>query len=531
MSFKEFIIRSKLLALVKVLSRKEQIIFGGAVLIFLVSAITYGALYFQVKTVSVAAEGGEFREGVVGQPAFINPLFPTTEADRDISRLVFTSVAQAAESIRVSGDGKTWNVRLKEGVLWHDGGKLTTDDVIFTLELIQNPEARSPLYASFQGVAAERISELEVKFVLQSPYAFFEADHLNNLRIVPKHLFNDIPAANLKLSSYGLRPVGSGPYEVASHKADINGIITEMKLRANKKYFEGRPNIDTFAFKFYRNNVDLIKAYNLGQVDGAGFGTAEPLTDSDITIRHEIYGLRSLRYYAIFINPDLAPKELGNLEVRYALTGAVDRERIIKDVFLGRAIPLYGPTEYSVSPTKSFKPELLQGLKLDLVVPAEPFLAKTAQIVKENWEGKGAEVNLQILPAKNIQEEILRKSNYKMILFGNITKESEDLFAFWHSSRRFYPDQNLALYQNKKIDTALETFRENPDPDKRLNLLKSISDTIASDVPAIFLYSPYYTYIASPGLGGLDSKTAINTSDDRFVNVADWYVKTKRVFK
>ena len=531
MSFKEFIIRSRIFSLVKALSRKEQIAFGGAAIILLVSAITYGTLYFQVKTVSVAAEGGEFREGVVGQPVFINPIFPTTDADRDISRLVFTSVAQAAESIRISEDGKTWNIRLKEGILWHDGEKLTADDIIFTLELIQNPEARSPLYASFQGVTALRVSELEVKFVLQSPYAFFKTDHLNNLRIIPKHLFHDVPVANIKLSSYGLRPVGSGPYEVVSHKADINGITTEMKLTASEKYFEGRPHIDTFTFKFYRNNADLIKAYNLGQVDGAGFGSAEPLTDNNITIRHETHGLRSLRYYAIFINPGLAPKELGNLEVRYALTSAVDRERIIRDVFLGRAIPLYGPTELTSNPTKSSKPELLQGLKLDLVVPAEPFLTKTAQIVKENWVSHGAEVNLQILPAKNIQEEILRKSNYKMILFGNITKESEDLFAFWHSSRRFYPDQNLALYQNKKVDTALEAFRQDPDPDRRLNLLKSISNTIASDVPAIFLYSPYYTYITSPGLGGLDSKTAINTSDDRFLNVANWYVKTKRVFR
>lgn len=531
MSFKEFITGSKVFALARALSRKEQVIFLGAAVIFLASTVTYGTLYFQTKTASVAAAGGEFKEGVVGQPAFINPLFPTTDADRDISRLVFTSVGQAAESIRVSEDGKTWNVRLKEGVLWHDGEKLTADDVIFTLELIQNPEARSPLYASFQGVAAERISELEVKFVLQGPYAFFETDHLNNLRIIPKHLFHDIPVANLKLSSYGLRPVGSGPYEITSHKADMNGLITEMKLRANKKYFRGRPHIDTFTFKFYRNNADLIKAYNLGQVDGAGFGSAEPLGDNEITIRHETYGLRSLRYYAIFINPNLAPKELGNRDARYALTGAVDRERIIKDVFQGRAIPLYGPTELTPNSPKSSKPELLQGLKLDLVVPAEPFLTKTAQIVKENWVSHGAEVNLKILPAKNIQEDVLRKSNYEMILFGNITKESEDLFAFWHSSRRFYPDQNLALYQNKKIDAALEAFREDSDPDRRLDLLRSISDTIASDVPAIFLYSPYYTYITSPGLGGLDSKTSINTSDDRFVNVADWYVKTKRVFR
>lgn len=503
----------------------------GTTIVFVVSAITYGTLYFQSKTEAVAAKGGEFKEGVIGQPAFVNPVFPTTDADRDVSRLVFTSASQAADSIKVSADGKTWNVRLKENILWHDGEKLTADDVVFTLELIQNPEARSPLFPNFQGVAAERVSELEVKFVLQSPYAFFGTDHLNNLRIIPKHIFHDIPAANLKLSSYGLRPVGSGPYEVISHETDMNGMITEVKLKANEKYFAGQPNINTFIFKFYRNTADLIKAYNLGQIDGFGLSSAEPLGDNEITIRHELYGLRSLRYYAIFINPALAPKELNNLEVRRALSAAVDRDRIVREIFLGRAAPLYGPTGLTSNPAENTKPELLRGLKLNLVVPAEPFLAKTAQIVKENWEARGAEVTLQLLPAKDIQENILRKSNYEMILFGNITKESEDLFAFWHSSRRFYPDQNLALYQNKKVDAALEKFRQDFNPDERLNLLKSISNTIAADVPAIFLYSPHYTYIASPRLGGLDSNTAIATGDDRFVNVANWYVKTKRVFR
>ena len=531
MSFKDYITRSKTFALIRALSKKERFVLLGATIVFLVSSLTYGLLYLETKTQAVAAIGGEFKEGVVGQPAFINPLLPTTEADRDISRLVFTSVTQAAESIKKSEGGKTWTVRLKENILWHDGAKLTADDVIFTLDLIQNPEARSPLFASFQGVAAERVSELEVKFVLQSPYAFFETDHLNNLRIIPKHLFNDIPVANLKLSSYGLRPVGSGPYEVVSHKTDMNGIITEVKLKANEKYFDGRPNINTFIFKFYRNTTELTKAYNLGRIDGFGLGSAEPLTESDISVRHKFYELRSLRYYAIFVNPDLAPKELKNLEVRRALSHSVDRERIIKEVFLGRATPFYGPTGLTSKPVTSSNPEPLQGLKLNLVVPAEPFLIKTAQIVKENWVSHGAEVNLQILPAKDIQEEILKKSNYEMILFGNITKESEDLFAFWHSSRRFYPDQNLALYQNKSIDATLEEFRKEFDPDRRVNLLRSITNTIANDLPAIFLYSPHYLYVASPQLGGLESNSPINTADDRFANVADWYVKTKRIFR
>ncbi len=530
MFFKEFITSLKLLALVRALSQKERLVLLGATIIFFISAATYSTLYFQTNTVSIAAPGGEFREGVVGQPAFINPVSPATDADRDISRLVFASVKEAAESIKRSEDGTTWNVRLKENILWHDGEKLTTDDVIFTLELIQDPEAKSPLYTSFQGVVAERVSELEVKFVLQSPYAFFETDHLNSLRIIPKHLFRDIPSQNLKLSSFGLRPVGAGPYEVVSHNPDSNGFITEVKLEANDEYFNGRPNIDTFTFKFYRNNADLIRAYNLGQIDGMGMSSAEPLTDDKITIRHEFYGLRSFRYYAIFINPSLAPKELKKLEVRRALSRAVEREKIINDVFLGRATPLLGPTGLASNPAEADL-ELLKGLKLNVIVPAEPFLIKTAEIVKEDWEREGAEVSLQILPAKNIQEEILRKNSYEMILFGNITKESEDLFAFWHSSRRFYPDQNLALYENKNIDAALEKFRQDFDPDRRLDLLKSIVNTIAADVPAIFLYSPYYTYIASPQLGGLDSKTAISTSDDRFINVAGWYVKTKRAFK
>lgn len=531
MSLQEFIAGSRLFKLVQALSKKEQFTLLGAMVIFLVSAITYGTLYFQTKTEVVASEGGEFKEGVIGQPIFINPVSPTTDADRDIARLTFVSVVQAAESIKRSDDGKTWDVRLKEGIYWHDGEKLTADDIIFTLELIQNPEAKSPLYASFQGVVAERVSELEVRFVLQSPYAFFENDHLQNLRIVPKHLFYDIPVQNLKLSSYGLRPIGAGPYKVVSHKTDMNGIVTELRLDANERYFAGGPNINTFTFKFYRNTNDLIRAYNLGQIDGMGLNSSEPLEESKVTIRHTLYPLRSLRYYAIFINPALTPKELGNLEVRRALTAAIDRERITSEVFLGRAIPFYGPTSLTPAPEGEVRPELLRGLKLSLVIPSEPFLIKTAQIVKDNWQSNGAEVNLQILPAKNIQEEVLRKSQYEMILFGNIIKESEDLFAFWHSTRRFYPDQNLALYENKKVDTALEAFREDPDPDRRLVLLKSISDTIASDVPAIFLYSPHYVYIATPQLGGLDRNTTINTSDDRFKDVTNWYVKTRRIFK
>jgi len=522
--------KTRAFQLIKALSKKELLIFIGALIVLVVSSTTYGLLSVQNKTFVVAAEGGEFREGVIGQPVFINPVIPTTQVDRDIARIVFSSVAEVADSVKRSEDGTTWNVRLKENVFWHDGGRLTADDIIFTLEVIQDPDSRSPLHASFQGIAAERISELEVQFVLQNTYVFFENDHLENLRIIPKHIFNEIPIQNIKLSSFGLNPIGSGPYKADSFEKTNDGIITSLRLKSNKDYFEGRPNIKTFTFKFYKNNEEFIRAYNLGQIDGFGISTAEPFTEKEVRIRNTMHFLESPRYYAVFINQSLAPEELKELEVREVLTATVDRNRITDEVFLSHAAPMFGPTSISENPVQEYDPTLLTGLELNLTVPEEPFLIKTANILKENWESQGATVNVLIFSLKNIQENVLRNSDYELILFGNITKENQDLFAFWHSSRRFYPDQNLALYQDKAVDELLEEFRKTFNTGERLDIITAISDTISGDVPAIFLYTPRYVYTTAPRLGGFDEATVINTGDDRFVNIHKWHVKTRRVF-
>src|SRR3989338_911248 len=124
------------------LGRIERIIFVGAILILLLSFGIKSALYVEANTRLAPAEGGEFREGVIGQPVFINPIIPTTNTDRDMASLIFGSVYDIAETIKHSDDGKTWNVRLKQGLEWQDGEKLTSDDIIFTIETIQNKDAR-----------------------------------------------------------------------------------------------------------------------------------------------------------------------------------------------------------------------------------------------------------------------------------------------------------------------------------------------------------------------------------------------------
>jgi peptide/nickel transport system substrate-binding protein len=526
-----FIKATKVYQIIKKLSKKERFIFLGAIIIFTATCAIYGTLFIGRISYTVADEGGTFREGAVGQPVFINPIMYVTDVDRDISRLVFSSVYQVADSIERSEDGKTWNVRLKENVFWHDGERLTSDDIIFTLEVIQDPDSRSPLNASFQGVTAERVSELELQFSLQNAYAFFENDHLETLRIIPKHIFGNIPVQNIKLSKYGLSPIGSGPYKIVSFDKNDNGVINSFKLEENKRYFDGDPFIKTFTFKFYKDSSELIDAYNIGQIDGFGLSTGEPLSKNEVTIRNIKYYFETPRYYALFINQSLAPEKIVNLDVRKALNATVDRERIIKDVFLSEATELYGPTTLTKKSEEEYDPALLKDLEINIIVPEEPFLIKTAEIIKENWQSYGAIVNLNILSIKTIQEEILKNSDYEFILFGNIIKESQDLFAFWHSSRRFYPDQNLSLYQNKDADKLLEGYRRNFNTDERTEMLNEISNAIRNDVPAIFVCSPKYVYVTIPRLRGISDATVINTSDDRFVNIEDWHLKTKQTLK
>lgn len=510
-------------------SPTERLIFWGAASVLVVSFSAWSFIFIQNNTVPVSAAGGTYREGIVGQPVFINPILPSTDTDKDLSRLIFSNIPELADSVKREADNKSYTVRLKENLVWQNGEKLTSDDIVFTLQTIQNPDAHSPLATSFQGVTIERVSELEVKFLLQNPYTFFEEDHLSNFYVISKHIFADTAVENFKFSVYGLKPVGSGAYTITNYKSDSKGVITSINLQQNSKYAGPKPFIPKLTFKFYKNTADLIKAYNAGQIDGLGLSTSESL--AEITLRSKIDYFQSSREYAVFINQTTDNLPLRDIKVRKALSESVDRNSLINNFFDGHATSLYGPTTYTTKPANDADLSVLNGLEVTLTVPDESFLVKTAGVLKGTWESHGAKVTLQIMSTKDIEDNVLRVTSYQMLIFGNIIKQGEDLYAFWDSSRRFYPDENLSLYQNPTVDNLLEAYRRDFDDTTRNARLAKISDLIAADFPAVFLYSPDYVYVSTPVLGGLDITRVINTSADRFDTIEKWYIKTTRMFQ
>src|SRR3989344_356205 len=319
----------KFLELLKSLSIKERKLLGAAGLVFIVSGIFFGLQTFYSETEAKPVEVGSYVEGVIGQPIAINPLIVgDNDPDRDLIELLFASLSDIAQTIKSDEAKKVWTITLKTDLLWSDGEEITSDDVLFTISVIQDPDARSPYFATWQGVLAEKSTEHELKLTLKNPYAFFE-DNIQNLKVAPSHIFDNIPPQNFRLSDYNLKPVGSGPYLFNGYTKRPDGFIEKYELIANPNYAGQKAYIRKFTVKFFANKSDAIDALNGKKIDG--LGGLEKSDLDDLTINHHVVTASRPRYYAVFLNQStsLPLKEKG---VRLALHYATNRSALLADV-------------------------------------------------------------------------------------------------------------------------------------------------------------------------------------------------------
>lgn len=511
----------------------------AALVVFGVAFVWRSGLAVQDNSEFRPLTGGLYREGVVGQPIAVNPIISDNQIDADLSALIYSRLADLVAISEKSDDGLTYTLKLFDGLVWEDGESLTSDDVLFTIKRIQDPETNSPLFKNWRGLVVERISSLQLQISLPTPYAFF-TDSLERLPIIPQHIFGNIPAENLALSEYNLEPVGSGSYRFKSFAKRKDGFVTEYRLERNPRNVATSSHIGEIHFKFFETEADMLNAFRLREIDG--FGSLTPLKESVAENRVKEKLLPLPQYYAVFLNPNINPS-LKDRPLRQALNLAIDKERIIREVFHGQAFPVTGPVSEpdNLSASESdYDPEtartLIAGLtnkntEFNLIVPQIDFLVKTAAIIKENWLAAGiVNINLIQLEVEDLLENVIKPRNYEMLLFGNILENPRDLFPFWHSSQRFYPDLNLAAYNNTKFDAAIEKAREVDSSEEREIYLETAKLILAEDQPAVFLFSLPYTYIHRDVLKGFDA-THLTSLESRFRGVASWFVREARVLK
>ena len=300
-------------------------------------------------SVQVPAQGGTLEEGVVGTVRFVNPLLALSGPDKDLSALVYSGLTRAtpegqvvpdlANQYDISEDGTTYTYTLREGLTFHDGTPITADDVVFTILRAQNPDFKSVHRADWEGVEISNPDERTIVFTLPHAYAPFLEN--TTIGILPKHLWENVPAEDFPFNSLNTHPIGSGPFKVESIHTNATGAATRYELASFKKFSLGEPYLRSIELIFYPNEESLVGAFNTRRIDSmAGIS---PRAAADITRRNAAIARSTLpRTFGVFFNQN-KNAILSELAVRKALDAAIDKERIVADLLHGFGVTLSSP--------------------------------------------------------------------------------------------------------------------------------------------------------------------------------------------
>ena len=560
---RSFVPLSRINELTRSFSPFEKVLFGFFVGIALFGSL--GLLYAvnaKHLTSNEPVVGGSLKEGLIGFPRFVNPLLAISEADRDLTALLYSGLTKAlpdgtlsldlAESVEVSEDQLAYTFTIREDAVFHDGEPVTADDVMYTVHTAQDPAIKSPRRANWDGVLVEKVDEKTVRFVLPQPYGSFLEN--TSIGILPEHIWRGVSASEFPFIEGNTEPIGSGPYKIASVSRNTSGIPTRYTLTRNAGYALGAPYIERITLQFFAHETEARRAYEAGDISSLGGLSQEYASMIDDGI---VYEAPLARIFAVFFNLNL--KLFTEREVRQALDYAIDRDALIEAALSGKGAPIYGPIppgilllpekersektrDARVGEARAFLEDAgweldENGVYTDDGAPLAfsiatlniPDLVKSAEYVVEIWREVGADVSVKVFDQSDLNQSVIRPRKYDALLFGEVVGRELDLFAFWHSSQRNDPGLNVSLYANITADSALEKMRRTSDPEERRTLYETFIKETESDIPAIFLYSPTYTYVLPEDVGGVDLGV-LSSPADRFAGIHTWFIETKRLW-
>lgn len=525
----------------------------------LAAALFFGGRWVWEAAPEAPEKGGTYIEAVAGRPRYINPLLAHfNEIDQDLVALVFAGLTRPGEDGRIepdlareweiSADGTTYTFVLDDRRRWHDGEPVTADDVLLTVQLLQDPAfpGLPEVAAPWQGIQVEKVDERTVRFTLPEPFGPFLEQ--TTIGLLPAHLLEGTPAAELPGLPFNGKPVGAGPFKVDEVDA------LQITLVPDPAYPDQGAYLDALAFRFYPSSRAAVTAVVEGAATGSRFVPAEQVEwleqQGGVSILSAPnYG----RSVVLFLNTRQAPFD--DKHVRQAVALAIDRERLLQEV-PGGGEPAYGP----ISPRSwGHKSPLSAGagveaakrllsqtgwedrdgdgvldrggasLSFSIATSDAPERRQVAGFLARALEGIGMKVEVETLPWDEFRDQRLALHNFTAALAEiSLTSGDPDVHAFWHSSQAA-DGLNLSGWQSERADQMLETGRRLWDQEERRKVYAEFQDLFAEEVPAVFLYYPLYRQAIGEQVKG-PSLNPLLDPVERFRSFAQWYIATRRVF-
>jgi peptide/nickel transport system substrate-binding protein len=498
--------------------------------------------------------GGVLNVSLLTEPVTLNSGIHTTMYIGEVASKVqeglisfdadLKPVPALATKWEVAPDGKTISFDLRKGVKWHDGKDFSAADVEFTLKEVWqkiHPFGKAA-FANVDTVEVPDPHRIVLRLSAPAPYLL---NYINayGAPVLPKHLYEGTDIVN---NPYNVKPVGTGPFVF---KEWVKG--SHIRLEKNSGYWQaGRPYLDGILFRFIPDAAARAVALQSGEVD-VSVGSALPATSLAQFRDKSRYSFNLIdgNYLATiaFAQFNVNEKRLADKRVRQAIAYAVDRETLLKVVYLGYGKVATGPIPSSV--TKYYSPDTRQypldlkraaqlldeaGYKADaggkrfglrLVIAAgQTQYTRTAEFIKQSLAKIGIDVELQTLDYATSLRRVFTDWDYDIFVSSMHRLPDPTLGVqriFWTKNiRKGVPWTNTG-YSNPKLDALMEQAAREPDEVKRKAQIKEWQQIVQEDVPILELIEPVWITVATARF----KKLALQ-GDGLFSSWADAWLET-----
>ena len=510
------------------------------------------------------------REAVVGRPSSVNPVTARTQADRDLVALLFRGlvrsgtdgrpVADLAAGWTVGSKGARWTFRLRADARWQDGVPVTSDDVVYTVRVLQDPAYTGPLAAGWQGVTATAIDAATVRFDLAVPLGGFLQAAAQPL--LPAHLLASVPVADLADAPFSTHPVGNGPFaltDLTTDAAQLEPVLDPLDPGSGPlatlgpgAVAPGRPLLAGLELRFYAGPDEAVAAYRAGEVDavsGLPPAAAAALATKPATRRIAYPGTTLTGVY-LNLRPGAGP--FSDARVRTALLAAIDRGRLITDLLAGsgqRADTPIPPASWAYDskaapavaydrtaaaaglkaagwtkagagwlPPRAKKPVTIELLVADATV--NPVTAGVAARVAAAWTSLGIPTTVTSLAAGDLVERLRGAEFVAAVADVNVGLDP-DPYPLLASAQVQAGGSNVSGFQDAALDAALAAARAPGTDAARVAAYARLQALLGRLQPILPLFFRDSVFVVSDRLVGPRAVPVADPSG-RFWDVVTW---------
>ncbi len=535
----------------------------------LIAAVGVQVVWFQQSyMMSGPVKGGVYAEAVKGPVSTLNPLYATSSAELAASRLLFSSLydydttghlrGDLAAGMKVDPTSKEYTVTLRPNAKWHDGIKLTANDIIFTINLMKDPTTRATpsLRSAWRDIKAVALNDTTIKFTLTSVNAAFP--QALTFAVLPQHILKNVDATALRENAFSNSPVGSGPFKLRllQRVNDSEGRKI-VHMSAFSDYYKGEPQVNRFQLHVFGTTERIMTALKTSEVNAATDMGYTDLASVDTARYDTVAKPVNGGVYALL---NTTQPYLKDKKVRQALQAGTDTTAIRKSItpsLRALDLPLVKSqlTGSDIPQAPAFDEKragqlltdagwVLQGdarikdgqkLTLKIVTIKDAEYERALETLAGQWRRLGVALETEVVdpssPDQDFTQDILQRRNYDVLINRLIIGADPDVYAYWHSSQATALGKNYSNYSNSLSDDALTSALTRLEPELRNAKYKSFAKQWLDDAPAIGLYQANMYYVHSKASRTITDDEKIVSPTDRYGGVTHWTVEQGMIYK